>query len=92
MPDGKPTFFDPKLKRNDFFRLRRGDIAQLVDFLNTSGLFESETSLFSGGRPRDDDGEELQKAIARTRRVTFIWCPITLCKVPSTSGMYATLS
>jgi hypothetical protein len=37
----KPTFFDPHKKRNEFFRLQRGDTAQLVAFLNTVGLFES---------------------------------------------------
>jgi hypothetical protein len=46
----KPTFYDPKEKRNQFFRLERGDTEQLVNFLNTVGLFASTTSLLGSQR------------------------------------------
>lgn len=62
---GKPTFFDPKQKRNEFFRLRTGDTAQLVSFLNTVGLFESEASLFNVTGITNDDSD-VTKAITKT--------------------------
>jgi hypothetical protein len=37
----KPAFFDPHKKRNEFFRLERGDTTQLIEFMNTVGIFES---------------------------------------------------
>jgi len=36
----KPTFFDPWEKRNEFFRLERGDVNGLLQFLPTVGIFE----------------------------------------------------
>jgi hypothetical protein len=37
----KPASFDPYEKRNEFFRLKVGDLHGLLRFLNTVGLFES---------------------------------------------------
>jgi|SRR5215813_6667056 len=44
----KPAFFDPKQKRNEFFRLKRGDVAGLIGFLNTVGLFQSAMFIEEG--------------------------------------------
>lgn len=62
---GKPTFFDPKEKRNEFFRLQRGDTAELVSFLNTVGLFESEASLANVAGV-DEEAGKVETAITET--------------------------
>jgi hypothetical protein len=59
----KPTFYDPKEKRSQFFRLERGDTEQLVSFLNTVGLFASATSLLGSQR---DIGSGVKHALTET--------------------------
>ena len=38
---GDPSFYDPRQKRSEFFRLQRGDTAGLIAFLNSVGFLES---------------------------------------------------
>jgi hypothetical protein len=49
---GFPVLIDPVEKRNQFFRLKEGDLKGLLDFLNSVGLFETAHYAASFQQPR----------------------------------------